>query len=140
MLTREMDAGGKWCPMVRVVHAADTGAGQALTASNDIEPRTGNDARCIGARCMMWRWFNPDEVKLKTHVCENTIASEEPARPADVPASWQFCAFDKAEPDSPACWVEPVAEAMTRMRGYCGMAGDPVDVKREVWVRDANAR
>jgi hypothetical protein len=48
----EKEAAEKWCPHVRGDYAQ----------VGDVALNKGNkEGRCIGSRCMQWRWFDIDE-------------------------------------------------------------------------------
>ena len=49
----EAEAAERWCPMVRAAHWPAPTA--ATNRSHQDEPNP-VEARCIGSRCMMWRW------------------------------------------------------------------------------------
>lgn len=60
MLDSENQAGCKWCPFGRVYEAqsGDRGASGAAATNRanggtDVNP---TDPRCIGSKCMAWRW------------------------------------------------------------------------------------
>lgn len=74
MLTTEKDAAAKLCC--------------ASPVRWSIENGTPNNLRCVGKKCMAWRWAEP--------------LSKAPA--------------------------EPMQDAEARQRGYCGLAGGPVEV------------
>lgn len=123
----EKEAAERWCPFARVEGEAsrsvagnrwDTGGGSEIEKFGPMEnPKA---ARCIGSRCMAWRW-NDGALSRRCHVNDaDPMATVEPARPAHVPPSYLF---EPHEDDEPACWVEPKNEAQARSRGYCGLAG-----------------
>jgi hypothetical protein len=55
MIVTEDQAKEMWWPIVRIPITADVGGAWA-TSYNDTHPRDEGHARCIGSRCMMWRW------------------------------------------------------------------------------------
>ena len=52
----EKEASERWCPMVRVVIGPDTESWQENMFDNRGDVVTVNGLRCIGSRCMAWRW------------------------------------------------------------------------------------
>lgn len=78
---------------------------------------------CTAADCMAWRILELRRQRFFT--AEDTAATAEPARPANVPASWEWCGFDPEDGEEPAGWLEPVAECLLNTPGFCGLAGRP---------------
>lgn len=104
MFLTEAEAVKKWCPLSR-------------DSTHDL---------CVSLHCAMWRWRHEQRPqRYLTTLCADVSATVEPPRPEGVPESWEFSPFDPSEGD-PACWVEPLAEAMKREEGYCGLAGVPI--------------
>ena len=67
MIVKESEARDKWCPFSRVMLVTGTPNGMVAVSGNrmnappqDIaaqaEARNPKDARCIGSRCMAWRY------------------------------------------------------------------------------------
>ena len=105
MLRTEAEAKEKFCP-------------------NSFTAPGGSDL-CFASRCMAWRWYDKhSERRVRMPATqEQARCPEEPERPADLPASWEWCG-DLWECDGEDnCWLEPQAEADARRRGYCGLAG-----------------
>jgi hypothetical protein len=50
MITQEYDAKEKWCPFVRLGFSDDSSVNRS--SKDGIE----KSSRCIGSRCMMWRF------------------------------------------------------------------------------------
>jgi hypothetical protein len=71
---------------------------------------------CAGSECMAWRWFA--DLRRYHRVCEDTQATVEPERPADMPPDWTFCSYDDVDA---AGWVESEAAATLRRKGSCGL-------------------
>ena len=79
--------------------------------------RTSNvDLHCDGDACMAWTWV--EERWRRSFLCDEPEATAEPARPAHVPADWEWHPYDG---EDGACWVQPLDEAMRDRKGYCGM-------------------
>lgn len=123
----EKEASTKWCPMQRNEVASEFkhgGAGNPLPPGAVVNVWPGGKSSCQGSACMMWRWDT--ELRIRTHVCGNVMATTEPAgMPINVPPNWIFHPFTGSH-DDPAHWAEPEAEAVARRRGYCGLAGPPI--------------
>lgn len=77
---------------------------------------------CIGSDCMMWRWAEPPPLPRKW-LCADHTATNEPERPARVPAHWEWQGL--LEDGGLPGWSEPQADADARRTGYCGLAGRP---------------
>lgn len=137
----------QWCPEVRrplklVAQEAVLAAGQgkivsaveaslapkrvvaAALASANITEDGKTGPTCIGRDCAHWRWA--EALKRGNLVHEaNTQATVAPnERPANVPATWEFVAYNGDEGD-PASWVEPLTEALGNRHGFCGKSGKP---------------
>lgn len=67
----------------------------------------------------MWQWKLGREELRKHHSPIDKLASTEPERPSNVPATWQW--FAAGEKYDEALWEEPQSEADKRRRGYCGL-------------------
>ena len=76
---------------------------------------------CRGSACMMWRW-DAHCHRRTYYVAGDARATKEPERPVEVPANWEWMPSVNRDP---ACWIEPMVEAQSRWRGYCGLAGKP---------------
>ena len=105
------EAKTKWCPFFRSKGPVDQ-----WSDNRDH----GGAGFCIGPSCMAWRFGM--ELRMGFRVADPATAHDEPQRPAGIPASWVWepAVSDKGEP---AGWVEPMAEALARQEGYCGLAG-----------------
>lgn len=114
----EPEAKTKWCPFTRQTYHE---YGAYNRQSNGAPLDT---CCCIGSQCMAWRW-STERSTLRRMVPEGFEWSvEEPPRPDELPASWEWQPADEAEGDY-GRWYEPVAEADARRHGYCGLAGAP---------------
>jgi hypothetical protein len=63
MIYTEDEAKEKWCPMVRMMDDSSFNHPVAYNRcwlSGDTEDNP-DEARCIGSRCMAWRWFIANE-------------------------------------------------------------------------------
>ncbi|SNR99019.1 hypothetical protein SAMN04488503_2216 [Humidesulfovibrio mexicanus] len=81
-------------------------------------------AFCTPEGCKRWA-FGPQDMQPSfggygTHPCDDPRAVVEPARPACVPASWEWCPADWA---GDALWAEPRMEFCGRFVGRCGRKG-----------------
>jgi hypothetical protein len=123
-MNTEQQARELWCPMVRASNGTQAtnctvNVALPIRCEEPGEPKPypiqGNN--CVASGCAMWRWASM--AKRRRHRCADPFATEEPARPRAVPASWTFCPSE----DDNACWLESEAEAATRCTGYCGLAG-----------------
>ena len=89
----------------------------AAMNGNDIDPR------CLGEKCMAWRWVDQIKVLTRQHTEMITEDDDEPQpeRPEGVPEDYIW------QPDGEGImwWVEPVEKAKARRTGYCGMADRP---------------
>ena len=124
MMLTDKEAGEKWCPMVRLAKVTGHGLGDGALAGVTYNT-TKRANTCRGSGCMMWRIGQAARRHVVVCDIEHCFAETEPPRPDNVPASWEFVAYDGFDDGDPACWVEPDAEATARMRGYCGLAGRP---------------
>ena len=123
-MNTEDEARTLWCPMVR--HEGEGGtfnrgwaAHNPLNLSADIK-QAAFACNCIATRCSAWRWGQP--VSQPTLPCPDALATREPERPADMPASWSFipCFFGVTR----AHWAAP--ESAIPRRGHCGLFGNPL--------------
>ncbi|HSV48414.1 MAG TPA: hypothetical protein VLJ58_21675 [Ramlibacter sp.] len=141
MMRTEKEASACWCPFVRATNGkqSSNAAVNTLRVMKDYpaEPADDHthDGNCIGSQCMAWRWGEdaplPDERKEQWPEDESDHETE-PARPANMPASWEWVPL-VLEGDKWAdggYWTEPEAEhiernkaALADRRGYCGLAG-----------------
>lgn len=157
-LLTERDAALRWCPFARVaLHAGSGGAtanrhpSDGSTDHRHNPPAIEDETRCIGSRCMAWRWHGqaPDRAlpefqrksvswpfwKTEDDVDFATAAqAPEPARPSSVPDNWESVPItgDSWEDADGGEWREPAAEADERFQlaadkrqGCCGLAGMP---------------
>ena len=69
---------------------------------------------------MAWRFVEHPFITRRTYVCDSAQATDDPGRPAAVPDTWVFSAYDP-EDGEPACWVQPEHEARLAADGYCAM-------------------
>lgn len=64
MVVTEEQAKEMWCPMARLVSATGRATMGPLNRVIDARQDKANlnpiDARCLGSKCMMWRWYNDD--------------------------------------------------------------------------------
>lgn len=60
-MSTEAEARDKWCPMVRT----------GLTAGMAVE------TRCIGSKCMMWRWRHPQGRRIDSEHGHCGLAGQE---------------------------------------------------------------
>lgn len=120
MLMTEKDAAEKWCPAARVF-AVKKGPFWDNRGENEDHPTW---TKCLGSGCMAWRWDRRvDPPTCHWHSVNLPLGSPEPERPANVPASW---VWENDSDEREFCrWVEPVKDADTRRRGYCGLGGNP---------------
>jgi hypothetical protein len=68
MLLSEDEAKERWCPEARVSYLHET-AENGVTASTYNRTWNGyelREARCLGSKCMAWRWINP-AIGRQTH-------------------------------------------------------------------------
>lgn len=121
MLMTEKDARTRWCPMARQPRF-------------DLEV-TALTCNCMATRCPMWRWDEVHTINLRRKFYqatgEDAAAVRQPPRPTQVPHSWEWCPRDEEQGEW-AGWLEPEAEMLARRVGYCGLAGMPVGIAKEV--------
>lgn len=115
MICTEAEAREKWCPKYQVA--------QLFNDLISNRANFGDDCRCIGSDCMMWRWRESEPMCLCL-VAEDPDAEAEPPRPDGVPASWIWVPESEASYGVPH-WHEPHEEAKARRRGVCGLGGKP---------------
>ena len=126
MLVTEKEASEKWCPHVRIardesIRGGDYGplvGGCNTDALGGV--RVPSSCRCIGSRCMAWRWGPRPTPRFYTYSAPDSFAQTEPSRPSIVPDSWEFEPFDGT---NGARWVEPDYDVESRWPGFCGLAG-----------------
>jgi len=151
----EHDARTKWCPFARVaLHAGDGGASANRhpsdgSTSPSFRPVIEEETRCIGSRCMAWRWHSPapDPEKFSRESRSWPIWSVDgdvsfaaaaqqpiPPRPADVPVDWEEVLITGDDWDNAdgGEWREPAEHAQARYQaardervGFCGLASKP---------------
>lgn len=79
-------------------------------------------ANCIGNKCAMWRWAQPESAVGRVRVmCKQFDAQVEPERPAGMNPTLVFAPYEPGD-DCGACWVEPEHVWLDRRRGFCGLA------------------
>lgn len=86
-----------------------------------MKDRDSQPFNCRAPYCLAWRAAK--DIRPKKVYCENRDASQEPCRPANVPAGWQWVPRIKADLGVPAHWLQPESEAINHTLGYCGLAG-----------------
>lgn len=98
--------------------AAETKSIVILTAT----PATSMAANCLGDKCAMWRWAQPESAVGRVRVmCKQFDAQVEPERPAGMNPALVFAPYEPGD-DCGACWVEPEHVWLARRRGFCGLA------------------
>jgi hypothetical protein len=91
----------------------------------DATPGVSMAANCVGEKCAMWRWAEPEHAVHRVRVmCKQFDAQVEPERPAGMNPALVFTPHEPGD-DGGACWVEPEHLWLARRRGYCGLAGRP---------------
>lgn len=125
----------------------------------------GLDLKCQASRCMHWRWGGKvpyavrkrivpdgvptladleekarsmDEDAFMEHIecMENKYKENEPPRPENCPASWEYeVDFEEWFEGYFIAWWEPADEADQRKKdsrkGYCGLSGKPYQLEPE---------
>lgn len=77
---------------------------------------------CEGPGCAMWRWAEAALQRLYTP--DDVTATDEPERWDGLTSDWEWHPYDDFMGE-PAHWLESLAAAKARRRGYCGLAGKP---------------
>lgn len=116
----EQEAAGRWCPFARDFTDQD---GKIATV-NRGDPKM-LDNRCIGSRCMAWRWIESEY--------EHTITVHErgygPPRPPEG-EGWELTEVGREGPEQ---WEHPggaFRRKRARRTGLCGLAGPPSSAAR----------
>lgn len=118
MLRTEEEAKKCWCPFSR---DSNTGGNRGSnTETGHLEPPR---FMCIGSKCMAWRWApEPERLERSPNYRPYLQEEAEPARPNDVPETWEWVpASIAAKANKSAHWRAPAEDR----RGYCGLATIP---------------
>lgn len=151
----ENEASERWCPFARIVREEgstfDNPKGVLIGGVNRDALGTRaegsyvfpHSCRCIGSKCMAWRWSGigladfasfrgqPSMVFIRvpwTHAPDKESIDAiqkltvEPERPTSVPPSFIWVPYDPDKEEWMAGWREPDAEFEARRLGYCGLA------------------
>lgn len=97
-----------WCPWVRYILGPEDLAPKNREFHEDIhveERDNPAEARCIGSRCGMWEWYDPEE-EVKHSKINPSVETKE----------WT-CWNPKAANPFFRMWVRPTKNR----RGYCGV-------------------
>lgn len=136
MQVTEEEAKAKWCPFARtldhqgnsglyefpVVAAVNREVGDFDKGDNETVVIFGRH-RCIASACMAWRRGPTSWPQF--HAADNTVATDEPSRPAGVSPDWEWKPYSDDDHEQNAGWLEPKASAKARQPGFCGLAGAP---------------
>lgn len=125
MLMNEAEAKTKWCPMMQFVIGPQDRKWQGAAYTNRCQELNTDKVNCIASGCPMWRWAEDWHVRIHNCDRKDMRAEKEPERPSYVPKAYIFISADE---ECEAHWVEPADDAMARRRGYCGLAGVPINV------------
>ena len=111
----EDDAAGRWCPWVRA--RVITCTHQDYGPFNRTVAMTGDataDARCIGSRCIAWRWL-PNE----------PVVRDEPATYQPQPGEELLGKQARWNPHLGHPEEYVMVATVPPRTGYCGIAGRP---------------
>lgn len=70
-MSTEAEARDKWCPMVR------TGLTAGMAVNHHIGDDVYDETRCIGSKCMMWRWRHPQGRRIDSEHGHCGLAGQE---------------------------------------------------------------
>jgi hypothetical protein len=108
----EDEAKEKWCPFVRYKSVRGEGINRWVEEEPQLNP---DAARCIGSRCMAWRWTNQDGIdRQQAALCPGP--------------DWKLGGGPGVQIITTYHTDEGVLRAWYRIgapAGYCGLAGKP---------------
>jgi hypothetical protein len=89
MAMTEAEAKTKWCPNAR---AAVYAGAAAATVNRYPDPRTIEDlCRCIGSRCMFWRWDSGSSARARAAAVAQRPTEKAAAMSADATPTEGYC-------------------------------------------------